>query len=308
MDPFTMMLIGSAIGGGVGSMSGNAGKGALIGAGVGLGGGYMMGAGGGAGGVGAAGTGGVGAAAGISPGFAGAGSLSSPAGMSLFGGGIGSSGSVLGGAAAGGGLANALMLGQAGLSLASAFSSQGASFQDKIPLSEEGKKLKSTFADNLQDNLEKRKAGSVTDVAFQDIHNLKTDESKRNRAFQSSVQQMFGTLDNQPRLSRGTAAKGGSTVKTLAQGAGERQQGLFAPYSTLNNYRRETLFNAVKDIQNLYSVENQTASFNYAGKLANWNANQRLAADKGAAIGGVVSMMGNQKLNNAYMNWAMNQG
>ena len=195
---------------------------------------------------------------------------------------------------------NALLLGSAGLTLASAFSSQGSSFQDKIRLSSEGKALQKDYATTAKETLDKRKAGDVNDLAFSDVHALKMNEGARNRGFQGAAQALTASIDNQGPNERGGITKGGNTVRALAQGAGERAKGLFAPTSTLNNYRREGLLNAVKDVGNRYALDNQVASCNYGGRLAEWQASNDRSANQGAAIGSVASMIGSSKMNNEY--------
>ena len=199
-------------------------------------------------------------------------------------------------------LGNMLLLGQAGIGLAGAFSSQGQAFQDKISLTKEGKHLKKDYVSTAQADLQKRMTGDVNDLAFQDISNAKTSEDLRNRGFEGATRTAVSSIDNRSSIDRGGVTKGSGMVTALAQGAGERMAGLFAPSSILNDYQREGLLNSVKNIQNVQALDNQVAQFNYAGNLASWNANQKLSADKGAGIGSVLSGVGSGLLNQAYYN------
>lgn len=290
----TWMAIGAGVGAGVGQITGGNTKSTMQGAGYGAAaglGGYAMfgGAGGAAVGTGAK----VGAGAGSTAplGYGGgpaAASWAQPIGTT-GGGGLAS-------------LANPLMLGQAGLALAGAFSNTGTAFQQKVKISKEGEALKKTFATTAKATLEQRKKGDVSDLAFGDIHRLKVSEGQRERGFTDVSQNLAATIANKPRLSRGTVAGGGSQLKAISTATGERVRGLFAPTSTLNNYRREGLMNAVKDLSNLYSIENQVASFQYGGQLSNWQSEQMLATDRGAAIGQSAAMIGGGMMNQAYLN------
>jgi hypothetical protein len=312
---------GAALGAGVGSYGhDNWGwskdaiwQGALVGGA----GGYAAG---GLAGAGAAGAGTAGSTA-IGSGGSAIGSITAggamPASMALPGAstvGAGA-GMVAPAAASGGGLMSALttplvpglsftspmMLGAAGLSAASASSAQGPAFQDKIKLTEEGKVLQKEYLGSAKERLDKAKAGDVTDRAFQDISNLKTAEGKRKRVTSRVIDTALATIDNQPRESRGTPVAGGSMVKAGLLEAGERMEGLFAPSSILNSYRKEELINASRQIQNLSNIDNQVGAFNYSSSLAKWSANQQLSAEKGAAYGGIASMFGSTQLNQAYL-------
>lgn len=197
---------------------------------------------------------------------------------------------------------NPLILGAGALTLASGGSSQGPSFQDKIELSKEGKKLQGQYTTAARGRLDKAKVGDVSDRAFQDISNLKTAEGIRQRATQGSINTIQARAGNVPKEARGGGVVGGAFVKAQVADVGERMTGLFAPTSTLNAYRKEELVNATKHIQNLANLDNQTASFNYSSSLANWNVNQALSGEKGAAIGSVAAMMGGTQLQTAYLN------
>lgn len=286
----TWMAIGGGIGAGVGQISGgnteSTLKGAGIGAAAGLG-GYAAfgGAGAGAGAI-ADTAGGVGS------------SLAGPP-VALANAGV--QGSMAGGSSLAS-LANPMMLGQAGLALAGAFSNTGSAFQDKVKISKQGKALKKTFAETAQATLEKRKTGDVNELAFGDIHRLKVSEGQRERKYSDTSQSLNATISNKGVSQRGTVTGGGSQLKATARAAGERVQGLFAPTSTLNNYRREGIMDAVKDLSNLYSLENQVASFQYGGQLSKWSSEQMLSADRGAAIGQSAAMIGGGMMNQAYLN------
>ena len=195
---------------------------------------------------------------------------------------------------------NPLMLGAAGLALASGGAGQGSSFQDKISLSPEGEALQKEYFKTAKGQMEKAKAGNVSDKAFQDISNLKSAEGLRSRTTQGSINTVQANIGNQPKDSRGRGVVGGQFVKAQLADAGERMTGLFAPTSTLNLYRKEELLNATKNIQNLSNIDNQTAAFSYASSLSKWNASQVLSSQKGAAIGSVAAMMGGAQLSRAY--------
>ncbi len=196
---------------------------------------------------------------------------------------------------------NPLMLGAAGLSLASAFSSQGSAFQEKISLTKEGKELQKTYQSAAKTRMDKAKKGDVSDRAFQDISTAKTAEGIRFRETQGAINTIQATVGNVPKAKRGTMSVGGGFVKAQLADTGERMTGLFAPTSILNNYRKEELINATKEIQNLRNIDNQTAVFNYGSSLAKWGANQAMSREKGGAIGSTLAMFGNAQLNAAYM-------
>jgi len=286
----TWTAIGAGVGAGVGQLAGGDTKSTLTGAGIGAAaglGGYAMFGGAGAGATGAT-------AEGVSM---------EAANASMYGSGLGMGSEAATSTAAGGlTMGNAMLLGQAGLGLASAFSSQGTAFQDKISLTTEGKSLRKDYAANVKADFEKRSTGDVNDLAFSDISRAKTAEGQRSRGFEAATQMMNATIDNRPSIDRGGVTKGGNTITALAQGAGERMTGLFAPSSILNNYQREGLMNSVKNIQNLQALDNQVAQFNYGGNLAAWSANQNLSTQKGAAVGSVLSGVGSGMMNQAYYN------
>jgi hypothetical protein len=303
-------IIGAGVGAGVGALSGgNVGKSALMGAGI----GGVAGLGGSALGIGGAGTWGGTAAA----------SPFSWASMSAGGGApslaTGATGTTFGGAAAGASasagaagsaglmssLANPLLLGAAGMGLMAAFSEKGNNFQDKISLSAEGDKLlhgTGGLADTTNKQFAAASKGATPEKAFQDINKLKVSEAARNKNSQESLRASQSTISNQPDSRRGGMAGGGVLARAAVSDAGERMQGLFAPTSTLNNYKREELMNAVGNIQNVMNMENQTAQVNYQGALSKWQTNNMLATQKGAALGNVASMVGGFALNDAYMN------
>lgn len=289
-------LAGAGIGAGVGQLVGGNTKSTLTGAGIGatagfgLGGGFSAGAGAGAKtGAGAWGAGGapVYASQGIATG------ASAPVGI---GAGTGTTA-----ASAGSVFANPLLLGAAGLGLASAFGSQGTSFQDKIQLSPRGRQLQTKLTTATKTQMAKAKAGDVSDKAFTDISNLKKAEALRHRATQAGIGGSLAAIGNVGKEERGVAAPGGKLAKAITTEAGERMEGLFAPTSILNNYRREELFNASKAAQRLHNIDQQTAAFEYGSSLSKWQAQNILSAQKGAAIGQVASMFGSAALNQAYL-------
>ena len=286
------MVGGATLGAGVGSYGhDNWGwsKDAISqGAAVGAGGGYM------AGGAGAAGTA---TSRLMGPPV----SLAGPGAVSNAGGIAGLSGALTKPLVSGVAGSNPLMLGAAGLTMASAFSSQGSAYQDKIELSKEGKQLQKDYLSAAKTKMNKAKAGNVTDKAFQDISNAKSAEGYRYRVTQGAINTVQATAGNAPKSKRGTAMIGGGFVKAQLADTAERMTGLFAPTSILNNYRKEELLNATKAIQNLSNIDNQTAVFNYGSSLSKWGANQAVATEKGAALGSVARMFGNAQLNTAYM-------
>ena len=306
------LIGGAAIGAGVGSYGhDNWGwskdaiwQGALVGAG----GGALAG---GAGGAGAAGAGaGTGAGAGGTAAVGTAGSSLAGPPVALANAGVAGSAAGSGGLLAGltsplvpgASFTSPLMLGAAGLTLAGGLSSRGSSFQDKLELSKEGKALQKQSLGVAKKQLTKAQAGDVGDKAFQDISNLKTAEGLRQRRTQGSINTIQATVANAPKTGRGTGTIGGSFVKAQLADVGERMTGLFAPTSALNNFRKEELINASKQIQNLSNIDNQTAAFSYGSSLAKWGAQQTLAAEKGAAIGSVARQIGGSQLTSAYLN------
>jgi hypothetical protein len=302
-------VVGAGIGAGVGAMTGgNVGKSALIGAGVGVGAGF---GGAGLGYFGASAAGGVGAGSvATSATWGGLPGAVSPSYGAIGAVGYGStSGLATAGAAGSAGLmsslANPLLLGAAGMGLMAAFSEKGQNFQDKISLSAEGDKLlhgTGGLADTTNKQFAAASKGATPEKAFQDVNKLKVSEAARNKNSQESLRASQSTISNQPDSRRGGMAGGGVLARAAVSDAGERMQGLFAPTSTLNNYKREELMNAVGNIQNVMNMENQTAQVNYQGALSKWQTNNMLATQKGAALGNVASMVGGFALNDAYMN------
>lgn len=289
---------GAAIGAGIGQLAGGDTESTLMGAGLGAGGGFAAG-----GGLGA-----LGGASSSAP----LGTAANPAfsaGMAVPGGGS-TSGGIFGGLTSGlipgQEWSSPLMLGTAGMNLMSASSSQGQSPQQKVDLSQEGKRLKKTWTSAIKQDLAKAKKGDVSDRAFADVSNLKSKEGNRSRASQAAISSANAVFSNTGYDSRGTPASGGNSVRTLMQEAGERMEGKFAPTSVLNSYSREALLNAVGQVQNVSNLDNQVASFNYQGRLAKWNANNMAAANKGAAIGSIASMMGGVQNEYAYNNQVKN--
>ena len=197
---------------------------------------------------------------------------------------------------------NPMMLGQAGMGLASAFSSSGQTPQQKVQLSAAGKKLQEeTLKPAIKDQYEKAVSGDARDKAFGSISNLKTQEGARQRASMGILQKAQASMYNTKPNDRGDAAMGGAMLKGQLADAGERMDGLFAPTSALNAFTKEGLMNSVAQIQNMQNRENVVGQFNYQGNLAQWNANQMAASNKGAAIGQTAMMIGGSQLNQAYM-------
>jgi hypothetical protein len=271
------------------------------------------------GGAGGAAVGGMGAGAGAGAGLGAPGTAGTTAAKSALlsgeAGALGISGGG-GGAMSGGGMmaglskpliagqawSNPLMLGAAGMGLASAFSSSGQTPQQKVELSSAGKKLQSeTLKPAIKAQYEKAIAGNAGDKAFGAISNLKTQEGTRARASSSVLRKAQAQIYNVKPNDRGGAAMGGAMIKGQMADAGERMDGLFAPTSALNAFTKEGLMNSVAQIQNMQNRENVVGQFNYQGNLAAWNANQMAATNKGAAIGQTAMMMGGSQLNQAYM-------
>ena len=287
-----------AVGAGVGQLAGGNTRSTLMGAGIGAGAGFMAG-----GGFGALGGGET------ALGKAGVYGPTQTGGNIALGAGGGSGWSM------GSALANPLFLGATGLQLAAGMTGQGQAFQDKIRLSPQGRELAygkgnraSTatakmggLVGNVRDQFTDAKAGKTPERAFEDINKLKVAEDWRTRASKDAHLTLASTIGNQEQQGRGTVAGGGQQAKLAGMDAGERAEGLFGPTSVLNAYKREELMNAVGNIQNVANMENQTAMVNYQGQLSSWLANQRMASQRGAAIGGAMNMVGGHLMNDAYM-------
>ena len=198
-----------------------------------------------------------------------------------------------------GGFGNAMMLGQAGLGLASAFSSSGQAPQTKVALSKQGEQLKSQLVPAIKEQFGKASKGDVRDEAFGAVSQAKKQEGVRQRGSQSILQKAQGQIYNQSPQARGGAAMGGGMVKGMMKDTGERMEGLFAPTSILNNFTKEGLMNSVSQVQNMMNREANLGQFTYQSQLAGWNANQMASANKGAAIGQTAMMMGGTKLQSA---------
>lgn len=299
----TWTTVGAGIGAAVGESQKGGGwkKGAMIGGAVGLGGSFLLG--------------GAGAGAGAGGGTAGTMTPAAPALDTVASAGVTASGAAnpLGTAVATTGgsggasifnpatLGSALMLGQAGLGIAQAFNKSGSQMVEKIEMSPEGKALMNDYSNEAFNNLAKRKTGNVNDKAFGAIHKAKVGEERRQDSFETASGAVAGTVFNAKPVNRGTAAIGGNTLRNQVSNSGQRLRGLFAPSSILNNFRREELFNAVKQVNNVYALEHQTASFEYGSNLSQWLADQRADADRGAAIGNAMGMMGSHMMMNAYV-------
>ena len=300
---------GAAIGAGVGSYGhDNWGwskdaiwQGALVGGAGGYAAGGMAGAGAAGGATAGAGAGGGATALGSGAGTYGTAGSAAALGTTGAAGNFGAA--AFGTAGAGGiSMSNAMMLGQGAMGLMSGTSSQGSSFQDKMELTSEGKGLQKSYLAAGKERMSRAKAGNVSDIAFQDISNLKTAEGLRDRSVNRTMNTAQARIGNRETETLGGGALGGGYAKGLLANAGERMEGLFAPNSTLHNFRREELMNATKQIQNLNNLDNQTAMFNYSSSLSKWGANQQLATEKGQAIGQAAMNVGGMALTNAYMN------
>lgn len=299
---FPLILAGAALGAGAGQLMGGNTQSTLMGAGLGAGIGLGASAFGGAG----AGSGGAFESAYASGGATGLNSAVTAASTgntaTLTGASTGLFGMLSQPLIPGMSFTSPLLLGSAGLTLANAYGSKGASFQDPIALSAEGKALEKKSFDVAKNQLEKAKTGNVSDKIFNQISGLKSAEGIRQRQTEGMTNTALATAYNRKGTDRGYGAVGGSLVKAELSDSSERMTGLFAPTSLLNSARREELFNAIKQVQNLSNIENQTAVANYGSKLAQWSSNQMLASEKGAAIGSVAAMIGGSQLNSAYLN------
>ena len=199
-------------------------------------------------------------------------------------------------------MGTALMLGQAGMSLAQASSSSGARPTSKVALSAQGKALEATLRPAVKEQYEKAIAGNVRDEAFGAISQAKTQEGRRNRASTGMLQKAQASMYNQPSGSRGSAAAGGNLIKGQLADTGQRMEGLFAETSILNNYTKEALMNSVSQIQNWQNRENVVAQFTSQSNLADWNAANVASSRQGAAIGQAARSLGGAYAMNQYGN------
>lgn len=252
------------------------------------------------GGVGgyAVGAGAAGAGAGAASGGTSAGTAS--------GGAFSAAGAIPGGAAAGGGggmsMGTTLMLGQAGMGLASAFSSSGQRPTKRVKLSAQGKELESTLRTAVKGQYDKAIGGDARDKAFGAISAQRTQEGTRQRASMGTLQKAQAAMYNTRPNDRGGAAMGGAMLKGQLADTGTRMEGLFAETSILNSYTKEGLMNSVSQIQNWQNRENVVAQFTSQSNLADWNAANVSSAQRGAAIGGAAMAIGSTQLNQQYMN------
>lgn len=199
-------------------------------------------------------------------------------------------------------MANPLLLGAAGLGLASAYGTQGSAFAQKIKLSKEGKALQKDYQRSVKTRMAKAKKGDVDDLIFQEMSALRKAEGTRKRITQGTINVGQAFVGNRPKEQRGGGVVSGQFVKAQVADLGESMAGEFAPTSLLNNTYKEELINATKHVSNLYNEENQTAMYNFSSGIAKWQANESLASRKGAALGGVVAMLGRAYSNTAYLN------
>jgi len=280
--PLLAMAVGAGIGAGVGQLTGGNTKSTLTGAGIGAAAGFGFGGG----------FGGTTAGTGSGAGFVGPPSAAANVGTSL-GGQLAAGGKLLTKPIIPGlSFTSPLFLGAAGLSLAAGGSTTGAQPQDKPALSERAKQLKSQWVKAIQGDVSKAKAGDVDRKAAGSINRLKVAEGLRTRATTGNIQAEQATAGNVRPDQRGGAAIGGRTVKAELGELSERMEGLFAPTSVLNAFRKEDLINAAKQLGNITNVENQVASFSYSSRLSSFLTNNLLSAQKGAAIGGIISGAG----------------
>jgi hypothetical protein len=199
-------------------------------------------------------------------------------------------------------MGTALMLGQAGMSLAQASSSSGARPTKKVPLSAQGKKLEASLRPAVKEQYDKAIAGNVSDKAFGAISQAKTQEGQRNRSATGMLQKAQASMNNQSLGSRGSAATGGNLMRGQLADTGQRMEGLFAETSILNNYSKEALMNSVAQIQNWQNRENVVAQFTSQSNLADWTASNVASARQGAAIGQAARSLGGAYAMNQYGN------
>jgi hypothetical protein len=194
------------------------------------------------------------------------------------------------------------MLGAAGMNLMAGSSASAPAFQDKVELSEKGKALQTQWVSAIKGNVKKAKAGDVGAKAAGDIHRSKLAEGNRNRQTTGAINTVQAMVGNRKPDQRGYAAGGGQVLKSSLMAAGERMEGLFAPTSILNNYRKEEILNAAKQLSNVQNIENQVGAQGYSSSLASYSANQMLSAQKGAAYGSTAAMMGGFQRGQAHLN------
>lgn len=211
-------------------------------------------------------------------------------------------------------LANPLMLGTAALGMSAGYGSQGQAFQDKISLTREGKELmygkgggsgkplsaQGGLAGAAYSRFKAASEGKFPERAAPDINKAKRVESSRSKASMGAFASLAATRGNAGENDLGYAAGGGQEAKLSYTDSGERMAGLFSPTSILNKYSKSELVNSIGHLQNIYNLENQTAAVNYSGSVAEWQSNRMLSANRGAAIGGALQMLGNHALNSAY--------
>jgi hypothetical protein len=301
MSILGLMMLGAGVGAGVGQLSGGDTKSTMTGMGIGAavgGGAGMMGFGQGAAAAPGATSGGFNAA---NYGGFGKGALS-------FGGSGGSTAATSTGSwltnplIPGISASNPLMMGMSGMQImnAQAQGSTGNAYRDKIDNSAEGKVMKGTLTEVAKEKSEKAEKGNVYEKAAQDMGDVRTAEGVRDRYTDKALNTAQASAGNRNPEDRGYAAGGGNLVRANIAAGSERMQGLFEPTSVLNNYRRNELVDASKHIQNLSNLDNQVGAFQYSTQLANWQTQQSLGAQKGSALGGVASMIGDAQLNQAY--------
>lgn len=199
-------------------------------------------------------------------------------------------------------LAAPLLIGAAGMGIASAYGTQGSAFKENIALSPEGEQLQKDYLASVKGRMTKAKAGDVKARIAPETSKLKKAEDYRSRITEGVIGTGQAIVGNRPKEQRGGGVMGGQFAKAIISDTSERMTGLFAPTSLLNNSRKEELLNSSKHVRNLYNIDNQTAMFNYSSSLAKWGANQELASQKGAAIGGAVAMLGRAYSTSAYLN------
>lgn len=206
-------------------------------------------------------------------------------------------------ASTGFGLGNALMLGQAGLSLAAGLGSKsGGSFQPKINLSKEGKAAEKDYITATDKLIDKRASGDVSDIASPILSKMRKQEGKRARVDDASMSALVSYLGNKDPDKSGGAAAGGRMIGAAAGKAGRRVKGLYNPKSIMASITKEELRNALKHAQNLYSLQTQTAQYNYRTDLSNWRAENIADANRGATFGSAIAGVGDWMAKRSFNN------
>jgi hypothetical protein len=196
----------------------------------------------------------------------------------------------------------AWITGAGALGMAGAFGSGGQSFATGPVISPQVRKLDKAVKTRLKSNLNIAGRGDVRNKAFGKVSQLKEAEGLRKRTASSILSTAVNTASNNPELERGGLSLGGGLVRTAISESGRRLKGLFAPSSVLNTYKRQELINAVNDIAAQRGIDLNVASGTAGLKIAENQANQILSANRGSAIGDLISGIGRYSLMSTYLN------